>query len=318
MVARLLVLAAALGACVAPPPSPAPPAGSGDDAPASSVGVLVMAHGGGPEWNRTVSEAVAPLAGRMPISLAFGMADPATLTASLDSLKGQGVERVAVVRMFLSGRSFLPETRYLLGLDDAHGERQSRPGHDGDVGPQGHTGGMTSMHGPLHPIDHGLAVATHDEGLLLSVEAESILAARARELSHSSESESVLLIAHGMGDEAENDAVLAALGRVARKIEAAGFQEVETATLREDWPEKRAEAERRIRTFVEHQTAAGRRVLVVPARLTGFGPYAEVLNGLEYVPGEGLLPHREISTWIEKTAARVSCAQGWEIGAGGC
>jgi sirohydrochlorin cobaltochelatase len=309
---RLPVLVAALSACVAPSTSTAPsPPDSDGGPPSSTVGVLVMAHGGGAEWNRTVSAAVAPLSERMPITLAFGMADPATLTASLDSLRDRGVEQVAVVRMFLSGRSFLTETRYLLGLDgDVHeGEHDS---------PAAHAGGMASMHGPLHPIEHGLTVATHQEGMLLSEEAGRILAGRAEGLSQSRGDESVLLVAHGMGDDAENDAVLASLDRVARGIRAAGFQEVETATLREDWPEKRAEAERRLRTFVERETAAGRRVLVVPARLSGFGPYAEVLDGLEYVPGEGLLPHDEISVWIERTAARIACAQGWESGLGTC
>lgn len=312
MTSRHLVLAVVLGACAAPastapggPPAPATERGD------PNLGVLVMAHGGGAEWNRTVSDAVAPVAEELPTALAFGMADPATLTASLDSLRARGARRVAVVRMFLSGRSFLAETQYLLGLDAGRG------GHP-TAGERGPGVGMTSMHGALHPIDHGLEVATHDDGMLSSVEAERILTERARELSASPAEESVLLIAHGMGDEAENDQVLAALERVAEAVRSAGFHAVWTATLREDWPEERADAERAIRAFVERETAAGRRVLVVPARLSGFGPYADVLTGLEYRPGEGLLPHEEISGWIRGTAERIACSQGWRNGLGSC
>jgi hypothetical protein len=80
------------------------------------VGVLVMAHGGTEEWNAAVREAVEPLTENMPTAVAFGMADPLSLSASLAALEEAGVERVAVVRMFLSGESFAGQTKYLLGL----------------------------------------------------------------------------------------------------------------------------------------------------------------------------------------------------------
>ena len=129
------------------------------------------------------------------------------------------------------------------------------------------------------------------------------MSARALELSESPERESVLILAHGMGAEAENAHLLEAMQEVAEGVEAMGFHAVQTATLREDWPEERAIAEERIQSFVRAESAAGRRVLVVPFRLWGFGPYAEVLEGLEYTPGQGLLPHAEITTWIRNTAS---------------
>ena len=39
-----------------------------------AFGVLVMAHGGSPEWNRSVESAVEPLRSRCKIEIAFGMA----------------------------------------------------------------------------------------------------------------------------------------------------------------------------------------------------------------------------------------------------
>ena len=79
-------------------------------------GVLVMAHGGGAEWNGRVEEALKPLRARIPVALALGMADPGTMQSALDSLHDQGVNAVAVVRLFVSGASFLHPTEFLLGL----------------------------------------------------------------------------------------------------------------------------------------------------------------------------------------------------------
>src|SRR5690606_23750206 len=82
------------------------------DTTADRPGLLLMAHGGSPEWNASVEEAVAPLRSRYPVAVAFGMADPRSLDAALDSLSAQGVSQVAVVRLFMDGRSFLHQTEY--------------------------------------------------------------------------------------------------------------------------------------------------------------------------------------------------------------
>jgi sirohydrochlorin ferrochelatase len=272
----------------------------------ASTGILVMAHGGKSEWNAMVEEAVAPLSELAPAVVAFGMADPMTLRAGLDSLHSQGVERVAVVRMFLSGESFVDQTRYYLGLSDTPPENFLLMGH------------MADHPGAKDPIDHGLEVATHWDGLLDSEYALRIAADRAREMSVDPAGESLLLLAHGMGEEEANDRVLARMGIAAEEIAEHGFAAVEAITLREDWEEPRALAEVRIREFVSTEAEAGRRVLVVPVRLSGFGPYAEVLEGLAYEAGLGLLPHEDITRWIEDTAARVACTAEWGPALGSC
>ena len=261
-----------------------------------------MAHGGGPEWNRTVSDLVAPLRSEIPVALAFGMADPATLGASLDTLRSAGVERVAVVRLFVSGKSFLDQTEYVLGLSDEP-PAVFAPSH---AAMSGH-----GSHGPPSPIEHGLSIATHEDGLMVSAEAQRIMLDRVRHLSSEPGSESVLLVAHGMGDDAEDREVVRAMEAIADRIRAEGFAAVRVATLREDWAAKREVAEDEIRAFVASEADAGRRVLVVPMRLSGFGPYAEVLEGLEFTPGEGLLPHEEVTGWLRETASQVVCANGW-------
>ena len=101
-------------------PADAPTSEAGNLLSASNTtGLLVMAHGGGDDWDQAVERAVTPLRNERPTALALGMADPVTMTAALDSLRGRGVERVAVVRLFVSGSSFLAQTRYFLGLGPA-------------------------------------------------------------------------------------------------------------------------------------------------------------------------------------------------------
>jgi sirohydrochlorin ferrochelatase len=270
-----------------------------------SVRVLIMAHGGSDEWNESVHEAVLSLKRDTPTALAFGMADRTTLAAAVDSLDAQGVGRVAVVRLFMSGESVLPETLFLLGLSD-QAPHSLHLGHGGDTG------------APAGPIAHALELRTHEEGVIDSPEASRILANRALDASIDPRRESVILLAHGMGDEEANRRLLETLDGVAATLERAGFRAVQAAALREDWEAKRVAAEAAIRGFVNERSAAGDRVIVVPARLSGFGPYAEVLEGLEYVPTEGLLPHPMISDWLRRQAFRISCEAGWANPFGDC
>ena len=100
-----------------------------------------------------------------------------------------------------------------------------------------------------------------------------------------------------MGDDAEDQRVLDHMVVATETLRREGFAGVQAATLREDWPEPRAHAEEAIRSFVDTESAAGRDVLVVPARLFGFGPYADVLADRSYRAGDGLLPHPAIAGW---------------------
>ena len=107
-------------------------------------------------------------------------------------------------------------------------------------------------------------------------------------------------------DDAENERILQMMDERARGLAELGFAAVRCETLREDWPEERAPAEARIRTFVEEESRAGRRVLVVPFRLAGFGPHREVLEGLEYTANErGFCPHENLTRWITEAAEQT-------------
>lgn len=299
-----LLLAISLAACSSSPRSSL--ARINPSTQGGEVGVLVMAHGGSDEWNQTVEAATSSLAQVAPTVVAFGMANPYSLRLGLRSLRSQGVSRVAVVRLFLSGESFLAQTEYLLGLSP------TPPGSFVLMGP------AAADPTAREPLDHQMAVATHPDGLMTSAEARRIISDRARELSVHPESESVLVIAHGMGDEAANDRVLEAMESAGERIRSRGFADVRVATLREDWAEHRVVAEIELRDYVTAETSSGRKVIVVPMRLAGFGPYAEVLAGLDYLPADGLLPHDQVNLWLQNTAARVACSAGWGPALGPC
>jgi hypothetical protein len=151
-------------------------------------------------------------------------------------------------------------------------------------------------------VDNHSSFVLGKEGLADAQEMEAVLADRARGLSRNPNSEDVLILAHGPGDDAENRRWIEKItARAAAVRSALAFRRVEVHTLREDWPEKRQTAERDVRAFVLRAASEGGRAIVIPFRVEGFGPYAEVLKDLEYTSdGVGLLPHPNVTKWIER------------------
>lgn len=258
-------------------------------------GLMVMAHGGSEEWEAAVQEAVNPLVDKMPTSIAFGMANPSTMKASISELEEQNVDCIAVVRLFMSAHSFLHQTEYLLGL------REDPPPF------------FIFHHGPAHhhsspePLEFNTKIKISNTALLDASEMGQILAMNALALSDSSGNESVMVIAHGAGDDQVNAEWIEKLDRLSDAVRKTGlFRDVAVHSLREDWEEKRVKSEKEIRAFVEKRSEGDGRVIVLPFRLYGFGPYAEVLQGLSYESeGVGLLPHPKVTSWIERTASEL-------------
>jgi sirohydrochlorin ferrochelatase len=259
-----------------------------------------MAHGGSPEWDAAVEVAMTPLAAELPTEIAFGMARRETLQEAVQRLETAGVDRIAVVRLFISGSSFLHRTEYLLGAREDPPPRWRG------------AGGAANVDAPI-PVDRRAEVAIELSGVSEAPEVGSILRQRVETLSRDPAQESVLLLAHGMSTEEDNRRLVGRLDGLADSIRALGpFRAVAVETLREDWPEARARAEKRIREWVGQASEDGGRALVIPVRLSGFGPYREVLEGLEYVADEtGLLPHSIVSAWVRGRAARLFCENGW-------
>jgi len=247
-----------------------------------NVGLLVMAHGGAPAWNQAVMDAVAPLENAQPTAIAFGMADPNTLQAAVNELQGQGVTAIHVIRLFMSSESFLRSTEYIFGLRDDP--------------PEGSYDGTTEER-----LELSVPVSISRSGLLDALAVGDLLADRALGLSLDPAKETVLIVGHGPGDDTENATWIQRMNVLANQVRtAAPFHRVVVNTLREDWTNKRAIVEEELRSLIVAESAEGRTVLIVPFRLFGFGPYAEVFEGLSYRADRlGFLPDSRITGWIE-------------------
>ena len=326
--AVVLVLVAGIAGCGGREPAAASPT-SAPTAKAATpnadgFGVLVMAHGGSPEWNQGVTESVAPLQSKYPVEIAFGMADATTMQDAAKKLEARGVKRIAVVRLFVSGESWSERTEQIFGIrpgapapgsatadphaghggGDPHAapgaDRHAAPGADPHAGHGGH-----SM--AFFRVDSRASYALTTEGLADAPSMGLVLADRAQALSKDPAHEDILILAHGPEDDGENARWLSKLDALANAVrQRAPFRRVQVETLREDWPDKRVDAEKRIRGYVERAKSEKGTAIVIPFRVQGFGPYKEVLKDLDYTAdGKGLIPHPEVTKWIDAQIATL-------------
>lgn len=298
LIVPLMVLLAGCAAPATQQSTPEPQAQQqGASAPADNFGVLVMAHGGGQQWDRDVLAAVQPLKDQYNIEVAFGMADAASLQQGVQQLEARGARQIGVVRLFISGESFKERTEQILGITPGAPAKPAADAHAGHG--EGHGGGHGGHSMEFWRIASQSSFVLSEQGLVEAPEMGEVLATRAKALSREPAREDVLILAHGPGDDAENERWLKHLEARAELVrKALPFRSVKVETLREDWPEKRAQAEQRIRAFVTQSSRDGR-ALIIPFRVQGFGPYAKVLEGLDYVSdGQGLIPHPSITQWI--------------------
>lgn len=271
------------------------------------VGILVMAHGGKPDWEAGLLDALKDLRRRSTLEVAFGMASAPAMQDAITRLGERGARRVAVVRLFVSGDSFIHDTRQILGLAPGAPPRPKKP-----AGAHAHTGHHHHGPGSTWRVESSAEFALSEAGLMDSPQMGKVLAKRAATLSRDPRRESVLILAHGPEDDKENERWLEKISGLAGEIgRALPFRETRVETLREDWPEKRVEAERRIKAFIERGSKDGK-VIVIPFRVHGFGPYARVLKGLDYVADEqGLLPDAAVAGWIADQARELAKGRSW-------
>ena len=289
----VLVLSFLLVACATP--------GAPDEPMAdTNYGVLIMAHGGGPNWNESVMDAVLTLREQYPVEVAFGMADAGSLEQAVRKLETAGVEHVGVVRLFISGESWFDRTQQILGLQDGAPTRDAWE-----------AGAASRRHGGMHmgfwEIDTALNFHLSADGLADAEEMDEVLKHRIEALSRDPSKEVALVLAHGPADDLEDARWVAKISeRTQLAKDSLGLADVKVFTLREDWEEKREGAEEAIRLYIENARKGGFDVMVIPYRVQGFGPYAEVLSGLDYrSEGVGLLPHRNVGLWVQNQAAEL-------------
>ncbi len=270
------------------------------------LGVVVLAHGGDYHWNETIREAVRPLEDRYAVEYVFSMADQPLIERAVRRLERRGARAAVIVRVFGLASSFRNEVERMIGADVERGKPLAR------TADHGHSDGQEHGHGHAHGDPDAFASppprirSTLPMATVGGVEASPLFAAalldRARELSRDPHAETVILTAHGAGDDAANERWLKILDSLAAEMRARGaaFRAIRYATWREDWPEKRAPWVAKVKAMVEEATRDGGRALVIPARTNGRGPERAFLDGLKFDLGEGFAPHPLFARWVEE------------------
>ena len=259
------------------------------------LGVVFLAHGSDFNWNETMREAVEPLAKNYKIEFAFSMADQPTIERAIRKLEQRGAQAAVIVRVFGTEESFRKDIERMVGLD-IENETQDHAAH-AEHGHDHH--GTTSPAARIRTVLPIQSVGGLGSNPLFA----TALLDRARTLSKSPAHDTVILVAHGSGDDRQNEQWYKTLEALAEHMRQAGgseFQAIKVATWREDWPDKGAPWIKKIRTLVEDAKKHGGRAIVIPARTTGQGFEKKFLAGLDYDLGSGFAPHPLFVRWVDE------------------
>jgi sirohydrochlorin ferrochelatase len=284
------------------------------------LGIVFLAHGSDFHWNETMRETIAPLSERYKIEFAFSMADQPSVERAVRRLEQRGASAIAVVRVFGLAASFKSDVEHMIGQDVENallsppaaaptpaGHDHGQHAHHGSSAVEDHS---AHSHGDHHGHAAGPSPRIRSTALLATVGGmedhryfAAALLERAKALSKEPARETVILVAHGDGDDSINDHWRHLLESLAQQMRASGgadFRAIKTGTWREDWPDKRAPEVAAIRALVEDATRDGGRALVIPARMQGQGDERELLKGLTFELGTGFSPHPLFARWVEE------------------
>lgn len=269
------------------------------------VGTLVIAHGGGPEWNAGVEAVASEVRTGGPVEVSFLMGPGARTHRFQDAarrLVEAGATEIVVVPVLVSSYSgHYDQLRYLVGEIDDLSEVMLHHLHMAGIE-------RAALDTPIR-----LAKAMDD-----APEVARVLAERALELTESPAEQALFLVGHGPNSAEDHAKWMENLRPLADSVRAwTGFRDVNVGLVRDDAPDAvRTEAVRRVREIIELQHAlTGRDVVVVPV-LVSRGSVSDEklprdLAGLPIVySGETLLPHPLLARWIEarvqQTATRLA------------
>lgn len=292
----------------------------GLNAQAQKTGVLIMAHGGGQQWNQLIVDAAKPAAQKYDIEFAWGMADPHTLQAGITALEERGAQRIIAVPLFISSYSpIIRQTEFLFGMRDSLADAPMPVMHHGPDGGH-HSAMMHSMpEEELTRLDISAEIvmtAALDNHQVVA----RILNERMEELSNNPAKETVLLVAHGPNDEHDNREWVSTMESLIHQIQhsreqsgKAAFKQMYGLTVRDDAPDEIFEqAKEQLRALVRQSSFTGD-VLVVPLFLSSGGresAVAERLSGLDFKwSGKTLLPHPGLSEFIEQSIESAISSQ---------
>ncbi|HEX7120305.1 MAG TPA: CbiX/SirB N-terminal domain-containing protein [Longimicrobiales bacterium] len=278
---------------------PGTASGTGAEAPAlvadSTVGTVVVAHGGSAEWNAPVLRIAAQAPTGGPVEVSFLMGDSAKAYRFQDAvarLAARGATRIVVVPLLASSHSgHYEQIRYLAGQTDSLPENMMHHLH------------MSGIERPRVGLPIHLTPA-----LDASIEVARILADRARALAESPAEQALFIVGHGPNSAEDYAGWMRNLRPLADSVARwTGFRDVKLGLVRDDAPDPvREEAVRRIREIIALQHAlTGRDVVVVPLLVSkGYISTRKLPADLRDLPiaydAEGLLPHPELANWIAR------------------
>lgn len=257
-------------------------------------GTLVVAHGGGAQWNARVEAVVREVDTGGPVEVSFLMGPAAAQTRFQDAarrLVERGATRIVVVPVLVSSHSgHYEQIRYLAGETDTLSETMMHHLH------------MAGIERAAVGVPIRVARAMDD-----SPEVARVLADRALELAPEPAGRALFLVGHGPNSAEDNAHWMTNLRAVAAVVKSlTGFADVKVGLVRDDAPDAvRAEAVQGVREMIALQhDATGKPVIVVPVLVSrGTVSDEKLPRDLEGLPivysGEGLLPHPGLARWIE-------------------
>ena len=246
------------------------------------IGVVVMPHGATKPYNDAIEKTIEPLKKKYQVEMAYGMGDSISLQNAISNLEGKGIKRIVFVRMYPSSDQFKEKTDYILGLDSRVPEQW-----DGLIPSQVRTSAIINTFGG------------YEEDSLIA----GIFLDRIKEVSKNPTEETIILLAHGgkneQAEKLRNEKMDSHISWI-QKQSNPPFKKIIGMTLREDWPDKRAKAVKKIKKVVKEGNSSGK-VIIISNRLYGSGPYNHFLKGLEFeMNSKGLAPHPNLTKWLEK------------------
>lgn len=259
------------------------------------VGTVIIAHGGGPEWNAQVREIAKLVRTGGPVEVSFLMGAEAKTTRFQDAvakLEAQRVSEVVVVPLLVSSHSgHYDQLRWLAGEIDSLSHTMQHHLH------------MAGIDRAKSRVPVRLAKALDD-----SPEVARVLAVRARALATAPAEQAMFIIGHGPNSAEDNAEWMRNLRPIADSVRAAsGFRDVKLGLVRDDAPAAvRAEAVTAIREIIALQHALTQREVVVVPVLISTGQVSREklpkdLAGLPIVyAGDALLPHEAMARWVER------------------
>lgn len=261
----------------------------------STVGTLIVAHGGGPAWDSRVDSIALQVKTGGPVGVSLLMGPGAVTHRFQDAvaqLVAQGAREIVIVPLFVSSHSgHIDQIRYLAGATDSL---------DAEMRHHLEMGGITR---PATRLPIRVTAALDDAPQLARV-----LADRATALASSPTSgRALFLIGHGPNSAEDNASWMINLRAVADSVQRwTGFRDVKVGLVRDDAPAAvRAEAVKGIRETILLQNAlTGQPVIVVPILISsGSVSRAKIPADLADLPvtydATPLLPHAAIARWVE-------------------